>query len=376
MLQVVSFIIFILIVAALVWKDRKKVRREGIVLIRRTKKGRTALDSFAKKHRLFVRFVSVSAIVVAIPVMVFGIWFLLNNVFGIFSGEVVEGVRLVLPWPTEKAELAPGFLLLPWWIWVIGVFSVMVPHEFTHGIICRLEKIPVKSVGWILLLFIPGAFVEPDDKELKKARTWPKIKMYAGGSFANLIVGVIAALLGFLLVSVAYQPAGVIPSSVIIGYPAANASMGGAIQYIEGYKINSPDDIAAALSKIPAGSNITIITTMGTYNITTVKHPAANISFIGISPPYNIYYESPLTGFAKNAADFMREILFWIFALNLGIGIVNLLPLKPLDGGLIVEAVTQKYIGEEKARIVVKVLGIFVLFLILFNLFGPILMTA
>ncbi len=376
MLQIVSFIIFILIVAALVIRDRKNVKREGIVLIRRTKKGRNALDNFAKKHGLFVRFISVSAIVVAIPVMFFGVWFLLNNVFGILSGEIVEGVRFVLPWPTEKAELAPGLLLLPWWIWVIGVFSVMVPHEFTHGIICRLEKIPVKSVGWLLLLFIPGAFVEPDDNRLKKAKTWTRIKMYAGGSFANLVTGTLALLIGFLLVALFFSPAGVIPSAVIVDYPAANASMGGAIQYINDYRITSAEDISSALYNIPPGTNIIIKTTMSTYNITTAKHPASNLSFIGISPPYNIYYESSLTGLSKDAVNFLRDLLFWIFALNLGIGIVNLLPLKPLDGGLIAEAISQKYLGEKKSKYIVRLLGIAVLFLILFNLFGPILMAG
>ncbi len=376
MIYIISFLVFIAIVALLMWKDRKKVRREGILLIRRTQKGRSMLDNAVKKHRSIVRFISVASVVVAVPVMIFGLWFLAANIPGILSGKVTEGIRLVLPWPTEKASLAPGVLLLPWWIWVVGVFSVMVPHEFTHGIICRLEKIPVKSVGWILLLFIPGAFVEPDEKGMKRAKTWARIKMFAGGSFANIAVAACAAVLGFILILTAFHQAGVVPSSVIAGYPAANASIGGAITYIEGYRITSPDDISEALSAIPAGSNITIVTTMGTYNITTAQHPEGGGSFIGISSPFNIYYESSFAGIGKDLANIVRELLFWIFALNLGIAVVNLLPIKPLDGGLILEAVAQKYLSKEKARAVVMTVSAVVLFLIVFNLLGPVLLAA
>jgi membrane-associated protease RseP (regulator of RpoE activity) len=32
----------------------------------------------------------------------------------------------------------------------------------------RVEKIRVKSAGLLLVLVLPGAFVEPDEKQLKK----------------------------------------------------------------------------------------------------------------------------------------------------------------------------------------------------------------
>ncbi|MFB6217413.1 MAG: site-2 protease family protein, partial [Candidatus Aenigmatarchaeota archaeon] len=45
-------------------------------------------------------------------------------------------------------------------------------------------------------------------------------------------------------------------------------------------------------------------------------------------------------------------LLNWIFILNVGIGLMNLLPLKPLDGGLMVEAVTERYSPGRKEDIV------------------------
>jgi Zn-dependent protease len=65
--------------------------------------------------------------------------------------------------------------------------------------------------------------------------------------------------------------------------------------------------------------------------------------------------------------DILFTFLFWIFALNLGIGLFNLLPLKPLDGGLIFEEISNK-IFKDKGRIVATIVSILTLSLLLTNL--------
>jgi membrane-associated protease RseP (regulator of RpoE activity) len=61
-------------------------------------------------------------------------------------------------------------------------------------------------------------------------------------------------------------------------------------------------------------------------------------------------------------------LLFWIIVLSLGVGVANLLPIKPLDGGLVYEAVLQKFLGK-KAEPIMNVLTTFVLVLLIFHLF-------
>jgi len=376
MFDVISFIVFIIIVAILIIKDRKNVKLEGILLIRRTKRGRNFIDKVAKSHPRFWSKFSFLGVVIAIPASIFVCYFLLNNALNILSGQVKEGVRLVLPWAVGQAQFEPGLLLLPWWIWVIGIASVIIPHEFMHGIVCRIRDVRIKSIGWLLLAIIPGAFVEPDEKQLKKKDRSTKLRVYAAGSFANFITACFVWLLGFLMVLTFYTPAGVIPSAAIIGYPAANVNMSGAILTINNISIKSPQDIANILENVPVGTNIVIRTTGGIYNLTTVQHPDYNESrsFIGIAGPYKPYYE-PKDAVKRmglsDLLDGLRELLFWIFLLNIGIGLINLLPIKPLDGGLLFEELISKYLKPKVTKTIVSGVSAFFVLVLVFNLVGP-----
>jgi len=62
------------------------------------------------------------------------------------------------------------------------------------------------------------------------------------------------------------------------------------------------------------------------------------------------------------------DILMWMFVLNLGIGLFNLLPAVPLDGGYMLQGILERKISKENSKRVTRVLGFFVLALILMNL--------
>jgi len=87
------------------------------------------------------------------------------------------GVQLVIPGVT-----------IPLWYGLIGLIVVMVVHELSHGVVARAEKLRLKSVGLVLFAVIPGAFVEPDEDELKKAPLLSRLRVYAAGSMANIVV--------------------------------------------------------------------------------------------------------------------------------------------------------------------------------------------
>ena len=59
----------------------------------------------------------------------------------------------------------------------------------------------------------------------------------------------------------------------------------------------------------------------------------------------------------------------WIFVLNLGIGMVNMLPIKPLDGGMIFEAIATK-LSKHAGRHLTNLVSIMMFSFLLFNLFG------
>jgi membrane-associated protease RseP (regulator of RpoE activity) len=56
----------------------------------------------------------------------------------------------------------------------------------------------------------------------------------------------------------------------------------------------------------------------------------------------------------------------WLFVLHLGVGVFNLLPLKPFDGGYMYEEVFGKVFGR-KGKFLSYVTSLFILSLILLN---------
>jgi len=146
-LDMLSFFAFIAVLALLIFKDRKKVKREGIIIIRRTKKGRNFIDRTSRKNPRFWNALSYVGITVSTVGLIFISLILLSNIPNILAGEADSGARFIFPGPVSVPVITPLVLVVPWWIWVIGVFSLMIPHEFSHGIMCRLEKIKIKSVG-------------------------------------------------------------------------------------------------------------------------------------------------------------------------------------------------------------------------------------
>ena len=80
---------------------------------------------------------------------------------------------------------------------------------------------------------------------------------------------------------------------------------------------------------------------------------------------------SQTVGVKQNDIGFsLYGLFFWIFVLNLGIGVVNILPIKPLDGGLFFEEIVGKFFKNPAP--IVKGVSILVVALLVFNLLGPI----
>ena len=388
-----AFAIFVLVIAFLVYRDRKKVKLEGIVFIRRTKKGRKFIDKIAKRNPWFLKKLSVIGIAVAIPALVFVSFFLFFNSFNIIQGGEESGVKFLLPGPVSTPVIAPGVFIVPWWIWIIGVMSVMIPHEMSHGIVCRLEKVRIKAVGWLLLLFIPGAFVEPDEKQLRKAKRSTKLKVYAAGSFANIMLAFSVLIIFSILFGILFQPAGLYFQTV--ENSSANLSgLSGSIIRIDDRSISSVEDLSDVLSEHRPGDTVSVETAKNNFILPTL-HLSGNVeslvprlmvvtgfneteeedvilgekeekAFLGVTnlvPTYRTFVDIRLY-------SIILIVFIWIYIFNLGIGLINLLPIKPLDGGLVFEEIAGKF-TKNTQKIVRTVSGI-MLFLLLFNIFGPI----
>ena len=64
----------------------------------------------------------------------------------------------------------------------------------------------------------------------------------------------------------------------------------------------------------------------------------------------------------------LMGLLYWLYVLNLGIGLFNLAPMGPLDGGRMLLVALQQFLEEKKAIKYWKNIGIFFLALVLINI--------
>jgi membrane-associated protease RseP (regulator of RpoE activity) len=277
----------------------------------------------------------------------------------------------------------PGFVLgVPFWYWILGVFIVLFAHEPMHALLARAEKIKIKSFGLLLFFILPGAFVDPDEKQIKKLSMIKKLRIFAAGSFGNLIV---AGVFLFLIVSYNFLfdsltlTEGVIFEKTIENTGASEVGLTGTITEINDKEVKSIVDLSNIMKDVKPGDIIKIKTDQGYFQVkTTVSSEDPKKPFIGISKPRTLFiYKGVLKGFGVVSENTLYIIswvlgLFeWVFVLNIGIGTFNLFPIKPLDGGLMLEEIIKHFYKGKKVKYLVNGISLFVLSLVLINLFGP-----
>jgi len=325
--------IFWLVLAAVV--RRFKLEEKGVsiiplfLLMVRTRRFLSFIDTLSSRVKPFWNVYSLIGVVVSvvgIPVSL-----------GYFSWNAYK----VLSTPTEAVPVVPiipGVTIKLTWGLLIGITIIFFVHEFSHGIVARKEGISLKSMGLLLLVVIPGAFVEPDEEEMKKASAMTRVKVYSAGSLANFIV---AALFLGLLVIIPQVPDGILIYDTLPGTPAETVLEDGIIIHsINGVNVNTYDLFSEELSRYTPGDTLTLETNEGTILIALTEHPSDPAQgYMGIRPVQHVKYFQIL------------DIFSWIFMLNLSVALFNLFPIsRVLDGGKITDEILTHYFGESTSR--------------------------
>jgi membrane-associated protease RseP (regulator of RpoE activity) len=355
--------------------DRKKVEMKFKVLaIRRWDGGLEHIDRFVKRHRKFVKTMGTVSAVLGIVGGIFGFGYLVFNLF-----ELQQGFALVLPTAGGFEYPGPVFSI-PFSSWIIIIFISLAVHESFHAIYARLEGVKVRSYGLVFLVALPvAAFVDPDENQFKRLKSsMSKFRILSAGSFSNLMIGgvVFLLILGTGAVTGAVMESrGVSFLSTIDGTPAHETGLAGTITKINGEEITDVNKLSQVLDGLAPGSAVSVETTEGTYAMTLAAHPDnAEISYMGISGVQNsLHYKALLSGpVSSNVVNLLGSwgrFMILFLAISIGIGIANLLPMKPFDGGHIFEEAFGK-VFKNHGPIITKIAAYATLFLLMFNLFG------
>ena len=373
-----SVIVFFLAVAFVLYVDRGKLEIKKflgipILFMRRTKRFMSIIDGVAQVSPLFWKAFATLGVITSVVFMIYGVYFLFTTSLAVASGFITKpALQLILPSLSATGAEGPGFILIPFWFWLITIGIILIPHEFMHGVIARAEKVKLKSVGLLLLAILPGAFVEPDERHLKRAKFWTKVRIFAAGSFANFLVAalVFSATTGYIWPSSIGD--GIIIDSVADGSPAeiAGLAAGGMISEINGKQARATYDEYTSgkgyffdeVGKVKSGDSIQLKVSDEVH--TAILAEKEGVAYLGIT--YKPVYKVAEVQFLQTI-----QLLTMIWLFSLAVGIVNILPLGPLDGGLFFGAISEKLFGKSSAGIV-KLTSFVVLGLILFSFIGPV----
>jgi len=366
--------------------SEKNVEIAPFQIIMRTKKLTNLIDAIAQGARPFWRLFAYVGVVVAASAMILTVTnFIFVGSMLLNKPSEAVGVTLVIPGVT-----------LPLMYSLVGLVTVVFVHEFAHGIIARLNNIPLKSVGAGIFAILPFAFVEPDEEGMKETTPSSRVQVYAAGSMANLTLALVVLGIMFVAVIPQLSVVGLSIGGVEGGSPAEIAGLekGMVIEFItfngETYKIDSYGDFVTVMDKTHPGDPMTLMTNKGTYDLLLSENPQKGIGFIGvttydrsmvtsINPLMAFLYPPIILGI--DAAVFpdsfsspvwiIINCLKYIFFLNVGIGLFNMLPIGPIDGGRIFKEFTDKLFNKRVSGVVSLCMSLSIVLLIVASLVVP-----
>jgi membrane-associated protease RseP (regulator of RpoE activity) len=263
-----------------------------------------------------------------VGLLVFVVYSFINNAIGLFQHSSSAGpTLLIIPLP----GLTIGWDIFPYILLAIAV--LLIPHEVAHGIASVLDKVPIKSSGVFMAVFLPGGFVEIDEENLAKRKARTKLRVFAAGSFTNVATW---ALVLLLLVAL-YQPApaGVLVTGFTNGSPAQAKGMPqwSIITQVNNTAIPDVQHLGLYLATLKPGSNVTIHLSnpSQTLPLTTGKSDTnSSRAIIGI---ITANYVPLRYQFLPVVSSYQLLTAFsWMQLILLGVALVNMLPLVPFDG--------------------------------------------
>jgi len=253
--------------------------------------------------------------------------------YAFIRGLIALFVRSPQATPTALIIPLPG-LTISWEIFpyiILAIAVLLIPHEVAHGIASVLDRVPIKSSGVFVAVFLPGGFVEIDEEDLAKKPNRTKLRVFAAGSFTN----VVSWFLVFLIASSIFlpSPSGVLVTSLVDGGGAQQAGVPqwSVITAVNGNPVSSVTDLSGIMSRVSPGQTVDLRLSNGLDRVVVTKMDTLNQSRAILGIITANYFASrlpvsPITGFQ------MFSAFNWMILILFNVAIVNMLPLFPFDG--------------------------------------------
>jgi membrane-associated protease RseP (regulator of RpoE activity) len=375
----------------------------GPFLMWKTVRGRNLIDRLARPKRFWRIFGDAAIILVALTMVG-------TTVLLAWEATLVRTAAIQANPPSPETLLGlPGINpIIPLGYGILGLAVAIILHEFSHGILSRVANIKIRSLGLIFLIFPIGAFVEPDEDELRALPRRERARLYAVGPATNVLLAILFAALFSSVMVTSVVP--VHDGVGIVGFtnstsPAFIAGMKPytVITAINGTQVHTYDEFKNALSAVQVNTTIPVVAydpvtgNTTTYPVTPKQrnpltgravlgiyafdvstdyyHPLTNparfdgvprallafvtLPFSGYSPigdPATRFYQihGPAAAIPSPLFWIIVNALYWLFWLNLMLGATNALPAVPLDGGYVFKDGIESIVSRLRKGITVE----------------------
>ncbi|MEA3137775.1 MAG: hypothetical protein QOC71_2056 [Thermoplasmata archaeon] len=403
----------VLYVVLLVWLVQTDRMRKwnlslmlGFALMVRTQRGKGAIEAIARPKRFWNAFGDAGTVLTLLGMVAMVLLFGFTLYLSLQPDSGVE------PLGANEILVIPGVNpFVPLWYGIIALIVTLVVHEGGHGILARANGLRVKSLGLLVAVIPIGAFVEPDEDDLKAAPRRRRLRVFAAGPAVNMSVAALF-LIGFVACVAAADPvegvpltyvgrdspahlAGLEPGDVIVSIDGV--AMRDAAQFQAFMEDRNPGERVVVVDRDGASHDVTLasrwdslsdaereavlsndegamaacratldpdpasgaecaeryqqqaILGISVFRIGATQdaltHPVSSLQNFGLVvslpigevrdlPYLSVYlpsfYSAPFGG---DLFWPMATLFFWIFWINLMVGLTNILPMLPLDGG-------------------------------------------
>ena len=351
-------------------KDKFEIQNK-IFALYKTQLGIKLMDKYSKIFPRFLNFLGYISIITGFIGMIFIFYTIIkgtyNLIYDSFLGIQIQPVLA----PVLPGISIPGLPTLSFWHWVIAIFVVAVIHEFSHGVFARLYNLKIKSSGFAFLGPILAAFVEPDEKALNKKNKMQQLSIISAGPFSNILLAFLVLLIfNFIFLPLQtnlFMSDGLALVNVEKNSPAdlAQLSQGMIIKQINGEIIHDQKQLVSLIQQ-SEGKSIKIATDKGEFVVNPEQKEERY--YIGFSVTNNVIVRESIPEFVLPLTKWFNMLFFWIWVISLGIGLFNLLPLGPIDGGRMFYVAMLNFFEKKKAMKIFKGASLLCLTLILINL--------
>ncbi|MBS3143370.1 site-2 protease family protein [Candidatus Woesearchaeota archaeon] len=365
--DLILLLVFFFLVYIFYLTHKKKFEVQGkIFFLYRTKFGLKFMDKLSKFSPKSLNVIGIIGIITGFLGMIMMFLLLVQMTFKlIIQPTSAPGLVPVLP----GIKVSPLLPVLSFWHWIIIIFIIALVHEFSHGIYARLNNIKIKSSGFAFLGPIPAAFVEPDEKQTARKSRKAQLSILSAGPFSNIILAFLIFLILLFVFSPMQQslvePTGLYVAGVMDGYPAniSGVEIGSIITGINDNEIKSSNELLDFIKN--SEDEFVLNTDKGDYSVTPKKENDINV--IGIQTIQLQDYKNKNIG--TSVFSWFFELFKWLWLISLGVGLFNLLPLGPVDGGRMLPLGLSFIIKDaNKIKKIWKYISFFVLGLIIINL--------